>query len=191
MRKIIATEFYTLDGLMSDPQDQMEWVTAAFSEDLGKYEDDLYNQSDTLILGRVTYKIFEGYWPTAGDNPSTPEGEKEMANKINTATKIVFSKTLKEITWKNSIIMNEINSEEIKKLKKKNGKDMLIVGSATIVQQFTNLGLIDEYHFMVHPVILHEGKPLCNNINEMRSLKLISTRTFSNGVVGLFYETKV
>ena len=187
-RKIIATEFYTLDGLMSDPKDEMEWVLSTFSEDLGKYEDDLYERADTLILGRVTYKIFESYWPTAVDDPSTPKDNIEMARKINAATKIVFSKTLKEVTWKNSILKKEINSEEIKKLKQQNGKDILIVGSANIVQQFTNFDLIDEYHLMVHPVILSTGKPLFKNLKEKVNLKMIETKQFSNGVVGLFYK---
>jgi len=184
MRKIIATEFYTLDGLISDPKDQMEWVTATFSEDLGKYEDELYDQSDTLILGRVTYKIFEGFWPTAEEDPTNGE----MAKKINRAAKIVFSKSLKEVSWRNSKILNDINPEEINKLKKQNGKDILIVGSADIVKQFTNLGLIDEYHFIVHPVILSEGKPLFKNLNAQVNLKLKEMKQFSNGVAGLFYE---
>jgi len=184
MRKIIATEFYTLDGLMSDPKDQMEWVTATFSEDLGKYEDDLYDATDTLILGRVTYKIFESFWPTAEEDPTNGE----MAKKINRATKIVISKSLKEVSWRNSKILSDINPEEINKLKKQNGKDILIVGSAEIVKQFTNLGLIDEYHFIVHPVILSEGKPLFKNLNAQVNLKLKEMKQFSNGVVGLFYE---
>jgi len=186
MRKIIATEFYTLDGLMSDPKDQMEWVMSSFSEDLGKYEDDLYDQSDTLLLGRVTYKIFESYWPNALENPESPD--RDMAEKINNVEKIVFSKSLKEVSWRNSKILNDINPEEINKLKKQNGKDILIVGSADIVKQFTNLGLIDEYHFIVHPVILSEGKPLFKNLNAQVNLKLKEMKQFSNGVAGLFYE---
>ena len=98
MRKIIVSEFYTLDGLMSDPKDQMEWVTANFSKELGEYEDSLYDSADTLLLGRVTYKIFESYWPTAADNPATSKGDIEMAHKINAITKIVFSKSLKQVT---------------------------------------------------------------------------------------------
>jgi len=190
MRKIVASEFYTLDGLMSDPKDEMDWVLSIFSEDVGKYEDDLYKQMDTLLLGRVTYKIFESYWPQAATNPSTPKGEIEMAHKINNITKIVFSKTLPKVEWKNSRLIKEINPEEIMKMKQQKGKDMLIVGSANIVQQFTNLGLIDEYHLLVHPVVLGNGKPLFNNISERQNLKLVKTKTFRSGVIGLYYEKK-
>jgi len=188
MRKIIASEFYTLDGLMSDPKDEMEWVLNIFSKDVGKYEDDIYDQIDTLMLGRITYKIFEGYWPQALNNPATPEGEKEMAKKIDQAVKIVFSRSLKKVDWKNTKILNEINPAEIKKMKQQKGKHILLVGSAQIVQQFTDLDLIDEYHLLVHPVVLGIGKPLFANITSMRKLKLVKTRVFSNRVVGLFYE---
>ena len=188
MRKIIVSEFYTLDGLMSDPQDKMEWVLGIFSEDVGKYEDDLYDNADTLLLGRVTYKIFESYWPQAATNPSTPKEDLEMAHKINDLTKIVFSKTLQKVEWRNSRLIKEINPEEIRKMKQQTGKDMLIVGSANIVQQFTNLGLIDEYHLLLHPVVLGSGKPLFKNIKDRHTLKLIKTNTFKNGVVGLYYE---
>ena len=188
MRKIIVSEFYTLDGLMSDPQDEMEWVLGIFSEDVGKYEDDLYNRMDTLLLGRVTYKIFESYWPQAATNPSTPKGDIEMAHKINNITKIVFSKTLQKVEWRNSRLIKEITPEEIRKMKQQKGKDMLIVGSANIVQQFTNLGLIDEYHLLVHPVVLGRGKPLFKDIKDRINLKLLKAKTFNSGVIGLYYQ---
>jgi dihydrofolate reductase len=147
MRKLIVTEFYSLDGLMSDPEDQMDWVTINFSQDMGKYVDDVYANADTLFLGEVTYKIMANYWPTADTNP-----------------------------------------EEIKKMKQEPGKNMLVAGSASIVQQLTNFGLIDEYHLLVHPVILGNGKPLFKDIRERHNLKLISTEVFKNGVVLLRYE---
>ncbi len=156
MRKIIVSEFYTIDGFMSDPKDQMDWVIANFSLDIGKYEDSLYDDSDILLLGRVTYKIFESYWPSAGDNPA----DIEMARKINAIHKIVFSRSLENVTWKNSTLMADIVPEEIIKIKQQPGKNILLVGSANIVQQLTNLGLIDEYHLLIHPVVLGSGKPL-------------------------------
>jgi len=87
---------------MSDPKDQMEWATATFGEDLGKYEDDIYDQVATLMLVRATYKIFKNYWPHALENPESPD--RSMAEKINKVEKIVFSKTLKEVSWRNSKI---------------------------------------------------------------------------------------
>jgi dihydrofolate reductase len=188
MRKIIATEFYSLDGLMSDPNDTMEWVRNSFDPELGQYEDELYDHADTLLLGRVTYKIFESYWPNAATNPDTPEGDIEMARKINDMTKIVFSKSLRNVDWKHSKIINEINPKEIMRMKQSPGKNILIVGSASIVQQLTNLGLIDEYHIVLHPVVLSRGKPLFNNIEHQVKLKLLETRTFQNGAMLACYQ---
>ena len=187
MRKIIVSEFYTLDGLMSDPEDKMEWVLGSFNDEMGKYERDLYDSADTLFLRRTTYKIWEGYWPTAASNPATSQGDIEMARKINNITKIVFSHSMKGVDWKNSKLLKEIKSEEIVKMKQKEGKNILVIGSASIVQQFTNLGLIDEYHLLVHPVVLGSGKPLFKDIRQKHDLKLLEAKTFSNGVVILRY----
>jgi dihydrofolate reductase len=188
MRKIIASEFYTIDGLMSDPDDQMDWVMANFSPEMGKYEKDLYGSSDTLMLGRVTYKIFEGYWPSAETSPSTPKEEMWMAHKINEMQKIVFSRSLKSLSWKNSTLIADLIPEEINTMKEQPGRDILVIGSANIVQQLTNSGLIDEYHLLLHPVILGEGKPLFKDLKERHDLDLIKTETFSNGVVLLQYQ---
>ncbi|MCZ7385267.1 MAG: dihydrofolate reductase family protein [Candidatus Methanoperedens sp.] len=188
MRKIIVSEFYSLDGLMSDPEDKMEWITGTFNEEMGKYEGGLYDSADTLLLGRTTYKIFEGYWPTAASNPATSQGDIEMAHKMNNITKIVFSHSMEGVEWKNSKLLKEINPEEIVKLKKEKGKNILVIGSASIVQQLTNLGLIDEYHLLVHPVVLGSGKPLFKNIKDRLSLKLVNAETFKNGVVLLLYQ---
>ena len=79
MRKLIVTEFYSLDGLMSDTEDQMDWVTTTFSQDMGKYVDDVYANADTLFLGEVTYQIMATYWPTADTNPEAFQGDAEVA----------------------------------------------------------------------------------------------------------------
>lgn len=188
MRKIIATEFYSLDGLMSDPADAMDWVTDNFSADMGAYVDNVYEEADTLFLGAATYKIMASYWPTADVNPDAHEGDAEFSSKINIIRKIVFSKAPLTPEWNNSEFHSEINADDIRKMKSTSGENMLIVGSANIVQQFTNLGLIDEYHLLVHPVILAQGKPLFAGIQQRQKLKLLEATTFDNGVVLLRYE---
>jgi len=190
MRKIIVSEFYTLDGLMSDPEDKMEWITGTFNDEMGKYEGGLYDGADTLLLGRTTYKIFEGYWPQAATNPEMPAGEVEMAHKMNNITKIVFSHSMKGVEWENSKLLKEINPEEIVKLKQKAGKNILVIGSASIVQQLTNLGLIDEYHLLLHPVVLGSGKALFKDVRQKQNLKLLEAKAFKNGVVILRYAPK-
>jgi dihydrofolate reductase len=188
MRKLIVTEFYSLDGLMSDQEDKQDWVTTNFSQDMGKYVSDVYTNADTLFLGEVTYQIMAAYWPTVDTNPEAFEGDAEEAHTMNSIRKVVFSKNLKDLAWSNSVLKTEIVPEEIKKMKQEPGKNMLVAGSASIVQQLTKSGLVDEYHLLVHPVILGNGKPLFKDIRERHNLKLISTEVFKNGVVLLRYE---
>jgi dihydrofolate reductase len=188
MRKLIVTEFYSLDGLMSDPEDKQDWVTTNFSQDMSKSVADVYENVDTLFLGEVTYQIMAAYWPTADTNPEAFQGDAETAHIMNSLRKVVFSKKGKDLAWNNSVRVSEIVPEEIKKMKQEAGSNMLVAGSASIVQQLTNFGLIDEYHLLVHPVLLGNGKPLFQNIRERQNLKLISTEVFTNGVVLLRYE---
>jgi dihydrofolate reductase len=185
VRKIVATEFYSLDGLMSDPKDEMEWVTANFPEALGEYEDGIYDSSDTLLLGRTTYQIFEGYWPKAAADREMAGENYEMAQKIDSIAKVVVSSTLEQVDWQPTTILSSLDRDKIEDLKRQPGKNILVVGSASIVQQLSDLKLIDEYHLALFPVVLGEGKPLFKDSNQ--SLKLASSRDVGNGVILLRY----
>jgi dihydrofolate reductase len=186
MRKIITTTWVTLDGFIAGPNEEMDWVIV--DEEMSQYEDDVVSAADTLLLGRVTYQSFAGSWPYVPDNPAAPPGEKEYARKLNAMRKIVFSKTLPTVEWNNSSLVKEVLPEAITKLKHEPGGDMLIYGSASIVQTLTNHGLIDEYQLLVHPVVLGSGKPLFRDIRDRRKLQLVKTKTFSSGVIGLYYQ---
>ncbi|MFL5661819.1 MAG: dihydrofolate reductase family protein [Ktedonobacteraceae bacterium] len=186
MRKVIVTMWVTLDGFIAGPNEEMDWVMV--DDEMGKYEDDMVSSADTLILGRVTYESFAGAWPHVPENPSASKGEVEYAHKVNAMAKLVFSKTLDKAEWNNSKLMREVLPEEVEKMKQEPGKDMVIYGSASIVQTLTNLGLIDEYQLLVHPVVLGSGKPLFKNIKDRVNLKLVETRTFHSGVVLLNYS---
>jgi dihydrofolate reductase len=188
MRKIITTTWVTLDGFIAGPNGEMEWVGEFYDEAMGTYESDIVDAADTLLLGRVTYESFAGSWPHVPDNPTTPEGEKAYARKLNAMQKIVFSKTLPTVEWNNSRLVKEIIPADIEQLKREPGRDMLIYGSASIVQALTNLGLIDEYQVLVHPVILGGGKPLFQNIKDQVKLKLVNSKTHPSGVVVLTYQ---
>ncbi len=185
MRKVIAATFVTLDGFMVGPNEEMDWVLDNFNEEMGKEISDQQSTTDTLLLGRLTYQLFADYWPTKtlDDDPA--------ADHMNKTAKIVFSKTLESAPWgkwNNARVVKGNIAEEIHKLKQQPGKDMAIIGSASIVQAFTNLGLIDVYRLMVHPVVLGSGKPLFKNIRDRRKLELIRTMAFTNGVVLLDYQ---
>ena len=186
MRKVIVTMWVTLDGFIAGPNGEMDWILV--DEAMGNYEYDLVSAADTLLLGRVTYESFAGAWPYVPDNPSASEGEKVYANQLNAMRKIVFSTTLEKAEWNNSSLAKEVNPEEIEQMKQEPGKDMVIYGSASIVEALTNLGLIDEYQLLVHPIVLGSGKPLFKNIKDRVNLKLAKSETFPSGVVLLQYQ---
>ncbi|MBI3379127.1 dihydrofolate reductase [Candidatus Gottesmanbacteria bacterium] len=188
MRKIIVFNLISLDGFYARENGDIDWHNT--DEEFAQFANEQTPTFGILIFGRVTYDIMASYWPTKDAIKDDPI----VANALNTTPKIVFSKSLKKITetpvWKNISLFNKIIPEEIIKLKKQTGKDMVILGSGTIVQQFTNLGLIDEYRLLLNPVVLGSGKPMFNDVKKTFKLKLISTRKFKNGNVLLCYVPK-
>jgi len=186
MRKVIVTMWVTLDGFIAGPNDDMSWIIV--DDAMGAYEDAMVSAADMLVLGRVTYQSFAGAWPHVPDNPAASEGEKEYARKVNSLRKIVFSRTLETVEWNNATLLHEINPDDIVALKQEAGKNIVIYGSASIVQALTTLGLIDEYQLLVHPVVLGSGKRLFREGSDRTALRLVETKTFDSGVVLLSYQ---
>jgi dihydrofolate reductase len=186
MRKITIFNHMTFDGFFAGPNGEIDWFKLIKKDD--EYDRYIHQQSEsghTLIFGHTTYEMMKSYWPT----PEAIKSDPGMAQVVNNSPKIVFSKTLQSVeegpNWKNIKLFHEIKQEEIRKLKEK--EDMTILGSGTIVQQFANLGLIDEYSLAIVPVILGAGKSLFKDVKKM-NLKPADARTFRNGIVLLTYK---
>ncbi len=189
MGKVIASIFVSLDNLMVGENEDMSWVVDDFNTEMASDMDaDVTASMQAIILGRTTYDIMSKYWPGA-----RVEDEGPGVNEMNLTPKIVFSKTLKKADWgkfDNATVLKEIVPGEIERLKKQSEKPMVLMGSASIVQQFARLGLIDQYVLWLHPVILGRGKPLFTDINPKQALRLINSRVFKNGVIKLILEPK-
>jgi dihydrofolate reductase len=185
MRKIIVSEFVSLDGVMEGPGPVDEfklagWTMPYWSEEIGKYKFDELFASDALLLGRVTYQGFAAAWPSRTD-------EQGFADRMNSLPKFVVSTTLKKVGWNNSRLIKENVAEEVSKLKQQPGHDILIAGSSALVHTLMPHDLIDEYRLLVYPVVLGSGKRLFRD-GSNTTLKLVETKTFSSGVVLLCYQ---
>jgi len=182
MRKIIVSNYITLDGFFAGPNGEFDWFV--WDEETAEYSKSLLKSIDTILFGRVTYELMAGYWPTA----SPPAEDPVIIDAMNNLPKIVFSKTLDKVEWKNSRLVKENIAGEVATLKQQPGKDMVIYGSGGIVTTLTQLGLIDEYRIFVNPVVLGSGKPLFKGFKDRLNLKLLTTKTFNCGVVLLHYQ---
>jgi len=186
MRKIILSEMTTLDGYFARRDGSIDWHIV--DDDFNAYAIDLLERVDTILLGRRTYELFIQFWPTAYDNPAMGPSDLVIADHLNAARKIVFSRTLDHADWKGTTIHRSIDANELHRLKEDPGKDLILYGSASIVPDFMKNGLIDEYHLFVCPLILGDGLPLFDRMTmEDLSLTLQGTRTFSSGVVAMNY----
>ena len=185
MSKISVFNHISIDGFFAGPNGELDWFySLPHDDEWYKYTHSQAGTSNTLIFGRTTYEMMKSFWPT----PDAIKNDPKMAKAVNESPKIVISKKLKKVAeepnWKNITLYHEIIPGEIIKLKKKN--DITILGSGSIIQQFANLDLIDEYFLVVVPVILGAGKSFFNNVKK-KDLKLIEARSFNNGIVQLYY----
>ncbi len=187
MRKVVVSEYVTLDGVMEDPGgaegfEHGGWSFQFWNEEAAKFKFDELFASDALLLGRVTYQGFAKAWPSMTD-------EAGFADRMNSLPKFVVSTTLEEVAWNNSRLIKGNIAEEVYKLKQQPGQDILIAGSGELVHTLMQHDLIDEYRLMVYPVVLGSGKRLFRDGSDTTVLRLVETKTFSSGVVVLSYQS--
>jgi dihydrofolate reductase len=156
-------------------------------EEIHQHYNELLLNAGAIIYGRVTYRLMESFWPTVVKNPIGNKPMDDSAVIIENIPKVVFSRTLKNVEWKNVKLAKEGVKEEVLELRRQPGKDIL-VGSPSLIVALTKLNLIDEYQLCVHPVIAGSGLPLFKSINDRVILKLLKTKTFKSGPITLYYE---
>ena len=186
MRKVISFMHVSLDGFTTGPNGELEW--AIVDEELNPYVDALFKKVDVALYGRVTYQLMESYWPTVLTDPTAAPRDLAHARWVDAISKIVFSRTLSHVEWKNTRLVKDQIAEEIASLKQEPGLDLMIFGSPRLTHTFMHLGLIDEYRIFLNPIVLGGGIPLFQGISDWTKLKLVEATTFQAGVVGLHYQ---
>ncbi|MDQ3362482.1 MAG: dihydrofolate reductase family protein [Actinomycetota bacterium] len=179
MRKVVVSEFVSLDGVMEDPS----WTFQFPSEDRDQYKFDELAAADALLLGRKTYEGFAAAWP------QMEEQTGEYGAWMNGYPKYVVSTTLEEsLEWNNSTLIEGNVAEEVSRLKEQDGKDILVFGSAALVNTLVEQDLVDEYRLMVFPVVVGSGKRLFADGIDKKVLMLVETKTFGSGAIVLTYR---
>jgi len=184
MRKVVVSEFVTVDGVMEDPGGSEKtahggWSFRFWSDEAAKFKYDELFASDALLLGRKTYQGFAEAWPSRTGDP--------FSDRMNSLPKFVVSTTLDRVDWKNSSLIRGNVAEHVRKLKQQPGQDILVAGSAQLVQSLLRDDLIDELRLMVHPIVLGGGKRLFGGAPDAKTLKPLDSKTFSSGIVLLAY----
>lgn len=175
----------SLDGFVAGPNGEMDWIKV--DEEIFDHISRRINEGDTALYGRVTYQMMEGYWPTAGDAPDASKHDREHAKWYKDVHKIVLSKTMKGDELANTTVISEHLSDRINEIKQQPGEDILLFGSPTATHALMQQGLIDGYWLFVNPVILGQGIPLFEDIQDKVKLRLLTTQQFTSGVTELNY----
>jgi len=186
MRKLIASTFVSLDGVMQAPGGPLEdpaggftlggWTFTYWDAIMASSMSGLDGKDRDLVLGRKTYEIFEAHWPyQPADDPT--------AISLNAAQKYVASRTLTKLSWNNSSLLDREVTAAVSKLKSQDGNDLQIIGSANLVQTLQSASLIDEYNVWTFPVVLGRGKRLFESTSRPAALRLVNSQVSSTGVL--------
>jgi dihydrofolate reductase len=182
VRKITAGLFISLDGVVEAPD---QWHFPYFNEEMGAAVDASLGQADTMLFGRKTYDSFAGAWP---EREAAGGEDAHFAQKLGDARKIVVSNQQLEFTWRNSEQLQGDLIEAVTALKDEPGDGTIAMsGSVSVIRQLLAAGLLDELHLLVHPIAVRKGMRLFDEGDETIPLELISSETFSTGVLNLVY----
>lgn len=183
MRKVIVFNHVSLDGYFTDSKGDMSWAHKQDPEWTAFVQENASGGGE-LVFGRITYEMMASFWPT----PFAMEKFPVVAEGMNQLPKVVFSRTLDKASWNNTKLVKDRMPEAVRKMKSEPGKDMVIMGSGSIVSQLADEGLIDEFHVVVSPTVLGKGRTMFEGVTKRLNLKRTRSRTFENGNVLLCYE---
>ena len=181
MRKVIAALNMSLDGFC-------DHTAGIPDEELHQHYTELLGKGDVILYGRTTYQLME-FWRTLLENPSEKKSMNDFAAAIDKIPKKVFSRTLNNIEWRSATIAKRDLKAEILELKQQSGKD-IFVGSRSLIIQLLNFNLIDEFQLCIHPIVVGNGLPLFENINDRIIFKLVKSKIFKGGAIILYYQPK-
>ena len=187
MSRLVVSEFMTLDGVMEAPgfeehrDGKNAWALYGATEDQQRFKIDELFAAGAILLGRVTYEIWVTYWPTAPKDAG-------FADRINGLEKYVVSTTLRDATWNNTTVIRGDLAREVSRLKERPDGDIMVFGSAELVDSLLELDLVDELRILLFPVVLGSGKRLFRDERDISHLRLVGARTFDSGVVLLTYQ---
>jgi dihydrofolate reductase len=180
VRKVVASELVSLDGVMEKPE---EWSFFYSNDEMEEANAAGMASSDAMLLGRVTYEEFAAFWPYQDRT------EQPYTDYLNDTPKYVVSRTLDEpLEWQNSTLIKGNVAEEVSRLKEQPGKDIGIVGSGALVRSLLAEDLLDDLRLMVHPIVLGRGKRLFEEGGDQKALELVDSKTFTTGVLYLTYQ---
>ena len=182
MRRLTVFNLMTLDGYFAGEGGDISWHNV--DEEFQELAEAASNSGNTLLFGRVTYELMSSYWPT----PEAIKTDPIVARGMNSAEKVVFSRTLDSVGWNNTRLVKTDMLSEVRKLKQEPGKDLTVLGSGSLVSQLAQVRLIDEFQILLNPVVLGKGRTMFEGIKDRFSLKLSGTRKFKNGNILLKYE---
>ena len=180
-RKLVFAINVTMDGCA-------DHTAVIADEELHDFHTNLLDSVDTILFGRKTYELLESFWPNADKDPASTRSMIDFANKINPIHKIVFSNTLDQVSWNNTDLIKNNMVEEVIRLKHRTGKN-LSIGGISIASELADHGLIDEFWFLVQPMVVGKGKRLWQGLHNSMNLKLIDSKTLGSGVVVLHYAS--
>ena len=184
MRRLIVFNQVTLDGYFAGLGGDISWAKGRQDPKFHQFVEENARGGGVLVFGRITYELMASFWPTEEALKTDPI----VAQGMNKAEKIVFSRTLDKADWNNTRLVKSDMISEVRKLKQGSGKGLTVLGSGSIVSQLAQAGLIDEYQILLNPVVLGRGMTMFEGVRDRFTLKLTKTRVFGNGNILLTYE---